>query len=106
PTDARGPRLHASQPLKRREIHSRSPFLPLRRLLEEAFLTAGAAAGTGGGGFAEGLVGLAVGDAPPGRPAQVALLDEEGLDDVFEGVAGLGQGGRQSVDADGTAVVV
>ena len=35
-----------------------------------------------------------------------AFLDQEGLDHVFEGVAGLGQGGGQGFDADGAAVVV
>ena len=44
--------------------------------------------------------------AAPGGAQDEALLNEEGFDHVFEGVAGFGQRGCQRFDSDGAAVVV
>ena len=38
-------------------------------------------------------------DAAAGRAQQVALLDKEGFDDVFQGIAGFANGGCQGIDA-------
>src|SRR5580692_6667099 len=53
--------------------------------------------------MAEGVAG----DQPAARRAlQEAALDEVGLDDVFDGVARLGQGGRKRLDPDRAAAVI
>src|SRR5665213_555661 len=57
-------------------------------------------------GQAEMLEGVA-GDQPPARRAlQKALLDQERLDDLFDGVARLRQRGCECLDADRAAAVV
>ena len=52
------------------------------------------------------LVGPQRQHAPARRAADEALLQQEGLDDLLQRVARLGQGGRQRLDADRAAVVV
>jgi len=49
-------------------------------------------------------IGSAGHHTPACGPNQEALLDEKGLDDIFERPALLPDGGRDAVDADGTSV--
>src|SRR6185503_18901507 len=69
---------------------------------EEAAL--GAGGGARGGGAAEVIVGGAGGDPAARGAGEEAGLQEEGLDDVFEGAALLGQRGGDRLDADRAAV--
>src|SRR5262249_26295877 len=57
-------------------------------------------------GTAEVFVRLACSNPPSRCTPQEALLEQERLVDILDGVARLAQGGGDRVDADGAAVVV
>src|SRR5579872_5865225 len=58
------------------------------------------------GSLRQGLVGLSVRDTTSRCPADVPLLDQEGLNDVFQGVARLGQCGSEGIHTHRAAIVV
>src|SRR4051812_10512113 len=76
--------------------------LLLAAALEEAELHGRVARGLGQDEVAEG-VGRE--HTAAGRALQEAALDEEGLDDLLDGVAGLGQRRRHGLDADRAAAI-
>jgi len=51
------------------------------------------------------LIGGVGGDASGAGAGEEADLEEEGFDDVFEGVSFFAEGGGEGVDAGGAAVV-